>query len=410
MKKRITDWLTLITISILSISLIIHTSSAVVASTTRLSSSGSIQYPAEDPTEKQNILSIAYGFSSGFTASQIDFALSNYDVIVMHWYDYANVKNSIVELKQERPDLKIVVYISAISASPTITEYMDWDEVEIHDDWFLYDVDGNRLQISWSSGWYLMDMSHPGWQDYLGDWCNEVLTECPEIDGIFVDNAWVGLYQNDFTVPSEKIPTEYKLTWNDNIRGFLQYIKNRIGYKLLIANTGDGVDFNYLSVCDGMMAEGFVHVPWWSADYFGTFDYSERLANYKNVLDNGKRLLAIDGCSGTPTDRVFYYSFCSFLLVADDYASYMFRTWWNVFQEEYFLALTDGAELLGSASSDYYALGDCLVRDFENGMVIVNYNSHSTTVNLGTNYQTLDGTILDQITLSDHTGVILYTT
>ena len=388
-------------------------SSASLTSSTITPSSGVVQYSRGEA----KILCTAYGFSSGFTDSQIDYAISNYDVIIMHWYDYSSVRDSILKLKRQKPDLVILVYISAPSASPTIDSYINWTEVNMHENWFLHDVDGNRLQIIWESGWYCMDIANPEWRQYLGDWCYETLFQkCPEIDGIFVDNAWPTFWKDGWRVPREKLPPEYGTTWYADMKGLLAYLKSRIGTKLLIPNTSDNADF--VDVSDGKMAEGFVHYPWWDVNYFSPFDYPnqnatypEQMAKFKNVLDRGKYFLAIDGSlniqSLEDAKRVFYYSFCSFLLLANEKASFKFE--WKTFEDTYgLLPLTYNAGLLGSATGDYYALADSLARDFENGRVIVNYTPYNTTINLEGNFKTLDGAVLNQITLPPHTGVMLY--
>lgn len=407
MNRTTTLWVILLIIGCQSVgqtlsSLASHTSNI------RIPSLGIVQ----NARGQVKILCTPYGFSSGFKDWQINYAVSNYDVIDMQWFDYPSVKNSILKLKQQKPDLVILVYISAPSASPAITTYINWTEVNTHEEWFLHDIDGNRLQIEWDSGWYCMDIANLEWRKYLGDWCYETLyVKCPQIDGIFVDNAWGQFSRNVWTVPREKIPKEYDYPWHADMKGLLQYLKTRIGNKLLIPNTQDNTD--YIDVSDGKMAEGFVHYPWWDVNYFDeTFNYPEKMAKFKSVIDRGKYFLALDGSSNIQSSedakRVFYYSFCSFLLLTEEKASFMFTTW-DDFKDPYgLLPLANDAELLGPAIGDYYALTYSLARDFEDGRVIVNYTPYNATINLGGNFKTLDGDVLNQITLPPHTGVMLY--
>jgi hypothetical protein len=385
----------------------ISSSHASTTSSSVVLSSGTVQYTRGEA----KILNCLYS-SVDFTDSEISYIISNYDVIIINWYNYAPQKDSIVKLKQQKPSLVILVYISAFSASPNEQFYgLPWSEVTTHEDWFLHDVDGNRLQISWESGWYGMDITNAGWQKNLGDWCSEVIQKCPEIDGIFCDNAWEEFYLDLWTVPSTKIPTGYGATWHADMTSFLAYLKGRIGTKLLIPNTHDTAD--YVDVSDGEMAEDFIHYSWWDVNYFGTFNYPERIANFKSVLDRGKYFLAIDGALNIQTledaQHVFYYSFCSFLLIANEKASFEFTTWDYLGNNAFgLLELTKNAEPLGPATGDYYSLTNCLARNFENGRVIVNYTPYSTTIDLGGNFRTLDGAVLNQTTLLPHTGVILY--
>jgi hypothetical protein len=380
-------------------------------------SSGTVQYLRGEA----KILNCLYT-SYGFTEADCQYIVANYDVIVFNCYEYAAtyplVASGVARLKQLKPDLVILMYISAISASPTLTWYMNWSEVNSHENWFLHDIYGNRLQISWSSGWYGIDPANAAWRAYLGDYCYRKMSEIPGIDGVFIDNVWWQGFKDLWTVPRADLPSNYGLTWYADMKGLLAYIKSRIGTKLVIPNTIDTADF--VDVSDGMMAEGFVHYEDWDVNTFGPFGYPyqdltypQQLARFKSVLDRGKYFLAIDSASNIPSqadaERVFYYCFCSILLITNEKASFMFTTW-NYLGSDSFglLELTKNAEPLGQPTGDYYSLTNCLARDFENGRVIVNYNPYSTTINLGGNFRTLDGAVLNQITLAPDTGLILY--
>ncbi|MHC4797665.1 MAG: hypothetical protein ACYTF1_13560, partial [Planctomycetota bacterium] len=47
-------------------------------------------------------------------------------------------------------------------------------------------------------------------------------------------------------------------------------------------------------------------------------------------------------------------------------------------------------------------------REFENVLVLVNPGEVSAVVDLGLNYQLLDGTIVQSVDLNPHRGIILY--
>ena len=350
---------------------------------------------------------VAYGYSKGFTDEKIEFISSHFDMLDTHWYDDVRVRESIVKLKQGNPRLIVIIYISAPSASPAISYYGDWSEIDLHEDWFLHDVDGNRLQIVWKSGWYGMDIRSEGWREHLADWCATLFEKCPHIDGIFVDNAWKIFLHNLWTVPKEKIPIEYGQTWHEDMKSLLRLIKGRIGNKLLIANTQDTAD--YVDVCDGIMSEGFVHPKWHS-----NFDFRYNATYFINALSEiskkGKYFMAHSGArlDGTEADtrRVMLYCLASYLLgYHGDKTTF---GWINIHGvSRGYCKEFDDAKQIGSPINEYYSIGSVYARDFAEGKVLVNPTTSSYTVDLKSECKTLDGQTVSSVTLNAHSGIIL---
>ena len=62
---------------------------------------------------------------------------------------------------------------------------------------------------------------------------------------------------------------------------------------------------------------------------------------------------------------------------------------------------------LGSPVSEYYLVNSTYTRDFIKGKVLVNPTTSPYTVNLNSEYKTIDGKIVSNITLDAHSGAIL---
>jgi len=278
-----------------------------------------------------------------------------------------------------------------------------YNEINLHEDWFIHDVDGNRLQITWKSGWYCMNISNPEWRKHLGDWCYETLfVKCPQIDGIFVDNAW-HLFSNDiWTVPKEKIPyQQIRATWYEDMKGLLRHIESRIGNKLLIANTHDIAD--YVDICDGKMKEGFVYAGWGPT-------FEDFISALSEVSKKGKYFMAHSGTNfdGIEADyhRVMLYCFSSYLLgYHGDKTTF---GWLNIYaSSKGYYQEFDSAKQIGSPINEYYSIGSVYARDFAEGKVLVNPTTSPYTVDLDSEYKTLDDRTVFNVTLDAHSGIIL---
>jgi hypothetical protein len=258
-----------------------------------------------------------------------------------------------------------------------------------------------------------MDISNVAWRQYLTDWIVNTLNANPMIDGVFVDNVWGYFIDNQFyTTPYPAISDSW---WVSNMASCLAYLNNRIGNKLIIPNTYigqyDTTSYGlaeYYDASDGLFIEAWVNSQRGASAAFGKswipFDYVRWISAARDIVKKGKYFCVYDGGS---SQSEFYYSYSSFLLIANDNAFYQFdsnyRYGW--YGSSYF-PLTIVADQLGNPLGDFYSIQNCLVRDFENGKVVVNYNSISTSFNLGGTYRTVDGATVTSITMGANTGAI----
>jgi len=245
------------------------------------------------------------------------FIASHYDLVD---FDFIATEG-IEKVKTLNPNIIMVGY-REITFIDTYLE--DWAEVNLHEDWFLHDINGNRLKNADYDS-YAMDVGNPEWRDHQAQLVKAKLNERPWADGVFADSVFDRrtLDSNIFTVDPSLVPSSVKERWNTDIKGMLQYVKSVIGTKLLIINNTDFTG-DFLSVADGMMLEGFIHGSWNGLYEYESEDYMLRLLDTIERLSfTGKYFMAQSdtGFPTAPTDsdlqqahKIMLYCLGSFLL------------------------------------------------------------------------------------------------
>lgn len=359
---------------------------------------------------------VVYGYWS-FTDEQVKYIADNFDIVVTGYHP--NKAENIKQLKQLNPDSKVILYADIVATSVDHL-FKDWTEINSHEDWFVHDLDGNRMiKLPWK--WYLLDIGNNGWKKYYADLCVKMFEVIPDADGIMADDCWASMSTwnwitpNGTPIPPDRCPA--LPNWNTAMKEFLTYVKSRIGNdKLLIPNTNT---YNgYVDYCDGKCSEGFVHPPWWDSTYFSTsFDYMKQMSEYQEVVKKGKYLFVCDGIADRDTatfentKRCFDFSLASYLLIVEgEKTSFYFAKagFWPYTNTDDFLPYIDQTQLLGRPQGDMYEWDYGLVRDFEHGKVIVNFSPYPGQMALEKTFRTLQGDIVTWITLPHHTGVMLF--
>ena len=377
---------------------------ASYTSTKTIATLGIIKEKVVEPTRIRKHL-VAY--VGGFTNEDADFIVSNFDMLITIF----ETASTIGRIKELNHNITILGYRDIIAMH---SYYEDWEEVDSHEDWFLHDINGNRLVHNYW-GWYAMDVGNTGWRSHYANYVKDKLDSFP-FDGVFADDTWRRFPNDRWTVAPSDIPAEIGQRWYNDMIGMIQYVKSVLGSNLLILNTDDWTG-EYLKYADGMMFEGFIHASWWELDYFGWdgFNPLNHVDTLANLSSMGKYFLADSGAKipDNPTQddldkthKVVLYCFASFLLgVNGERASFAFNN----------IKSKDGSRgyyyefdvSLGSPVNQYYSFGSVYVRDFTYGKVLVNPTSSSWTVDLDQNYKTIDGKTVSSVILDDHTGVIL---
>ncbi len=286
------------------------------------------------------------------------------------------------------------------------TYYDDWSEVNSHENWFVHDVNGNRI-INPSWGTYLMDVGNIGWREHWVSYVNNKLAISPEYTGVFADDVSDEINQEIFT---QTLTSETINGWHSATLGMLMYIQaNLSSDKQLIINTEAGwspnhLNSDYLEFADGMLIEGYFHAPWEDST-----SYTKVLPSQIDCLISGssagKLMIAVSG-STTEDSRILKWTYASFLLGVNSSNSY----WcWNIgssyaIDPEYH-SITETN--LGSPIGPYYTTQNIYMRDFTGGKVLSNPSENPVTIYLADNFWLLNNTKIFALTLSGYSGEIL---
>ncbi|RLG41855.1 MAG: hypothetical protein DRO05_02815 [Thermoproteota archaeon] len=201
-------------------------------------------------------------------------------------------------------------YIMIVEGDQWIQE---WPE-DVEESWF-YHINGSRvLNCVW--GWYLVDLDDEGWRSY---WANEVLRQLKENenDGVFVDSFSVPNYLGPhcFNPPLPELDIEFEREWAKKLESFTEYMKGLLGDEYYwIPNVGAWITLrdptNYLGA-DGVMIEGFS--MWREGVYFYPEDWKLQMNRILNLSRKGKIIIAQTYVDGGVDARLFALG--SYLLI-----------------------------------------------------------------------------------------------
>lgn len=377
----------------------------VVAQSTSniISSSGTIvNLTTVNPVSiKTNIHLCAYGLSV-YSEEAILEKLSKFGLLIIEFYQGPDLP----QIRALNPNVIILGYKDIMGCSPDNPAYM---EIKQHEDWFLHDLNGNRL-VSKQFGWYAMDVGNQGWREYYAESINQQFKNYT-FDGVFADDVWNNFHYDKWTSAATAISSEIGERWHNDMLGMIQYVKDSIGDKLLIINTWNNGD--YVEACDGKMEEEFVHPDWYPIDAFydDYINWKQKVDALASISESGKYYLAQSGTSTTSatTEQIhnmMVYCYASYLLGANGEKSYFgFNGFYS--GDGSFGYYDEFSIQLGLPLGQYYDQGSVYTRDFTEGKVIVNPTTTTQTIQLEWEYTTLLGEKISSITLNDHSGIIL---
>jgi hypothetical protein len=355
-------------------------------------------------------VAVVYGYS--WTEADTAYAGKNFNLLIVEFEGQESaypVGQYMQSIKSKNPVVEILGYKDLIGMH---TVYEDWAEVNAHEDWFVHDVDGNRLKNNmWR--WYLMDVGNAGWRQHFVDYVNQKLVAYTAYSGVYCDDVWDELH-NPTNPAFDHVPVDSVVSrWHSDTLGMLQYVKANLPQgKLLVINTEAGwmwghTNFDYLNAVDGMEIEGYFHGPWEDSSSYSRV--SDSMLNCLSTASaNGKIVLVESGCTSTDAN-VVKFTYAEFLLGINGPQAY----WgWNTGG---FYSLPNSYQSImdtniGAPTGAYYQSQSVYMRDFTAGKVISNPTSISRTVNLGASYKLLDGSIRSTVTLAAYSAEILLTT
>lgn len=332
-------------------------------------------------------------------------AAKKFDVIAALKGPY---RKHVKAMKAANPNLTLLVYMNGLYARGT-------DGNKYPSNWYSYDAKNKKIRSN-NFGNYLMNPTKTGWRNNRIDECKEFLAYSG-YDGCLVDMLGVAPLGKNYgtgqpiNTSTGKVWTEK--AWLAQTSALAKQIKNANNVVTMGNGLGngdryfDGTDV-ILDAIDGAMSESFVRSgkkplsnirseAKWKEDVDMLVDASAR----------GDSVLAVTKTwtsgSNSAKDAVHKYALASFLLGDNGTSRFMFirnegdnPTKWNSLWD------TD----LGNPQGSYYKKNNLFVRDFKDGMVVVNPTGSTHSMSLGGSYVTIGGASKSSITLKANTAEI----
>ena len=233
------------------------------------------------------------------------------------------------------------------------------------------------LQQDWD--WYLTDPTSDWVLYFIANTLYRMAPLGDQFDGVFADSA----SQPWNTDPSKwwegsDDPHDMFTYWTPKTQYFFDTVAHAYHtcpiFYYLIPNAGSYVttisDITYFQ-CDGVMIEGFCH--WGPDSYFTEVDWRLQMNRMKALASEDKIILCQTGVDvENTTDRAFVLG--TYMLLKDDYTYLnilgpwgLEPQWWPEYSFNIGAAIDNWADV-----SELQDTGGCYVRNFENGIVIVN--------------------------------------
>jgi hypothetical protein len=346
-----------------------------------------------------------YGHEASFSDSETSFIANHFNLVMLNpnLLGYSAAVPQAIKTKNSA--VKILSYWELYTE---YTGYADWSTVNSHEEWFLHDASGNRI-MNTGSGWLLMDVGSSGWRSHFVTQVNSMIDNS-YYDGVFADDVHATLpswWTLNATVQASDIAR-----WHNDTVGMLQYAKSHLlSEKLVIVNTDDWVGHDYLDAVDGICLEGFAHGTWNAYDDFSGWSPSE-LSYVAFASGTGKYVWAASGCdlssnpSSAQIDQAVKCSYAAYLLALNGSMSYWSFNDWNSYDgSRGFYPIMDTN--IGQATSPCYLSQGVYMRNFTNGIVLLNPSSSSQNVGVGGGFEFLNGSTVTDLRLAASSAEIL---
>ncbi len=249
-----------------------------------------------------------------------------------------------------------------------------------HSDWFLLDLNGQRIVLQdGNSSWYLMDPGSSGWRSFYLERVKKFQAD-PGWDGVFLDNVPVTLAfrEADGTLPAA-YPNDIR--YQAAMQEFLKFLYEEYfqpNRKLLFANLvsrkNDTDWVNHINYLDGAMHEG------WAIDWPDGYRSAETWEKHMKLAEQtqqlGKYIILVS--QGTQQDTTLQrFAFASYMLINQGRAAFRYANS-DDYNEIWFY--DNYAINLGDALGNRYQVGSAWKRDFSNGSVLVNPETHEVEI------------------------------
>jgi putative glycosyl hydrolase-like family 15 (GHL15) protein len=315
------------------------------------------------------------------------------------------------ELHSQNPALKVLVYknlgFAAEKKASSSSTGVTTQEAETQSQWFLKNLQGERISSNGYNWLWAMDVGDPAYQQR---WADNVIAELEAQgwDGVFIDDPNPTMkYAYD---PSQVAKYPSDTAYSAAMESALSYIGPRIQSrgKLAIANFATWVEYtstcdNWLQYLSGALDEMFVK---WSRSsgegYRPESQWLRQLEEVKYAASQGKQFIGFtQGASGETQAARFGYG--TVLLGSAGSASYAFtpnytsETWMPEY--EYELGAPTASETRDSNGVHR--------RSFEKGLVLVNPTGSTQSVSFGGTYSGSGLSNATSASMPAHSALIL---
>jgi hypothetical protein len=249
---------------------------------------------------------------------------SNYNLIITEYWN----SSSLANIKKINSSIQSIFYRDLAGM---LTSYDDWSVASQNPTWFVRDTVTNQPLVNATYGWYLMDITNPGFSQHLLQYIKQKLAAYPVFDGVFLDDVAATIKPANFVVAGTTTPgtisPAYLQAYRGAVASFLQQLKAALAAKLVVINSNDYT--LYIHYADGIMLEGLIHGSWQAVNYYeDNTSWLADMQTFANLLKLNKMVLVQSGSegSGTALQNQFLFSFASFLLLCNQNTYFWFQT------------------------------------------------------------------------------------
>lgn len=279
----------------------------------------------DDPTSVIKRHITIYG-SSNLLKTDLESIAKNYHIVITEWWKYEDV----AKLKKLNPNIIVLFYRDL---NGVLQSYDDWKELAKNPKWFVRDKITDKPLVHKRYGWYLMDLTNPGFRQHLQHYIQKKLEAYTFFDGVFLDDTQAKINPDDFRPEgmtnntSASFDPQYTSEYRENVSTFLKQLKLDVKNKLIIINSDDKSEF--IQHVDGLMYEGFVHGPWQKSDRYSTaVAWQADMQRLSDLNKTNKMILIHSGSEGTGEElnKQFLFCFVSFLLLSNQNTYFYFES------------------------------------------------------------------------------------
>jgi hypothetical protein len=331
-----------------------------------------------DDVSRIQKLSIAYSNTMSNTGNQA-FIANHFDILDCPKTQYTAVAN----VKALNPDITVIGYYDAIFQDKT---WSDWQYVNSHENWFVHDINGNRVERVTYPGQYLMNPSS-GWSDYCAQQNKQFLQNYPQYNGIFADDTSSDLIDDGYTfeIPFSQFEDGVLDNWATWMIQYMQKVKTAFGSDILMPNA-----WKHMEMCSeathAIFWENFIHgrSSAYNENGLGTAGWNYGLVAVDALHEQAElgNIIAVNsGCKDANAHPVeakkwmlFTYACFSFAVVDLNKAYYSWQFYSTDSTHGYYTEMDIN---LGQPIGDYYHVSgtaQVYARQFANYYVAANLN------------------------------------